>query len=129
MFLPVATGLATYQFVIYRDEYAWPKWLRDWKPRMFGHQVQRKFARRYTGQANHNDPATLLNVLMQQTYLDWYRAEESDLLPWSMDVWSPDEYDCAHHGCDHRPPCRALLQNWRHVPQHYKSSDGHTWAA
>jgi hypothetical protein len=99
-----------YRVRIYRDAWVLP-WLlgkRFLRPRLF---------RDYTTHLDHPlTPASMLDVLMEQTRWDHIRGRETDLASFSMDVWLPEEVG--------EPGGRPLLQGWRYTPETHQTVMG-----
>jgi|SRR5581483_1634761 len=91
-----------YYVVVYRDGFLLPF--------VFGNRFPRRVkVRSGTTNLNPEDPRTLLDVLMEQTRLDYQqRGWETQLGEFSLDVFMRDEYG--------QPVDEPILSGWRYTP-------------
>ena len=118
--IPVGSlaGQGNYVVVIYRD-----RWIL---PVLFGDRFPwAKRVRTFATHLNPADPRSLLAVLNEETRIDYERGRESDLAPYSMRIWTAEEWDCVSRGdCRHDPPCGPMMPPWRYTPQMFDSCYG-----
>lgn len=100
----------TYYVRVWRDGY-WLPWILGTR---YPVERQRLIAAQHTN-CNHQDPRSLMSVLVKAVKFDRYRGELHTLSEYSLDVWVPDEFG--------EEGARPLLENWRYTPDMAEASE------